>query len=554
MSENFYIKKRVIIAIVITIAVVIFTNQYWLIFKPMSVDFDILGAGRYEIEVQLNKKDNNKFDKIKKDFIDINLEEANHASFNVQKSRFPKRIKIIISNIQNNNPIKISNITFRHGKFNIDDLSQFKTDFGKLKIKENSLIIYPQNNSIISLEYIKSLNVQTAIKFDFKIFVIILILTFLFTYKLSNYVADFKTIQGKSRIEITFLTVFFVFLFVPMSHINQEEISKDENRTLAQLQPLFNEDKELNIEFGKQFNEWFNDRFCLRQFFLDTYNLKLLLSRNFITKNVVKGTDNWLFLGWKVSIDSYTNNTLFTDDELARIDNYLNSVNRYCITHNKSFYFFIAPDKSKIYPEYYPKSIKKVSDTSKTTQLIDYIRKNSKVKVIYPKDRLISKKNNNLLYWKDDTHWNLLGAYYGYSELINFIKKDYPKLQKYKVQEYTIEKHTGDLYKMTPVILRKIDNTDYTIPKVDDSKLCKYSKKEQDDVKCYNAKSSINLLMYRDSFSTSLIPYLAHSFSKSVFIWKRDVNAKAIQNADIIILEIVERNLPHLVNKHLEVQ
>ncbi len=547
------IKKRTIIAIIITIVTIIATNKLWLIFKPMPVDFDIKGKGQCNIEVQLNKKDNDKFNKIKTQNIILDLSKDTHASFNVKRSRFPKRIKFIITGLEDNSPIEISNVTLRNGKCNLDDLKQFSNSTGKLGIKNNSLIIYPDNN-VINLEYKKTLNARTAIKFDFKVFVIILILTYLLAYKLSNYVADFKTIKGKSRIEIIFLTIFFVFLFIPMSNISQENISKQENRTLAQYKPFINQDYEINYDYGKNFNEWFNDRFYLRKNFLDIQDLKLFLSTNWITKDVMKGSHDWLFLALKESTDSYSNSVMFTDEELNSIDSYLDNINKYCNTHNKKFYFIIAPDKSKIYPEYYPQRIIKVSDNSRSVQLIDYIKTHSNVNVIYPKEKLISLKDNKLLYWKNDTHWNLLGAYYGYSELMNVIKKDYATLTVYKVKDYTTEQHTGDLYNMAPAVLRKVDNTIYEIPKVDDSQLCKQPKEIRGDVICSNKSSNVNLLMYRDSFSSALIPYLAHSFGDSKYIWKYDVNFNAMKNADVIILEIVERLLPTLVNKQMEVK
>ena len=439
------IKKRTIIAIIVTTVTIIATNKQWLIFKPMPVDFDIKGKGHCNIEVQLNKKDNDKFNKIKSQNILLDLNKNTHANFNVKRSRFPKRIKFVITDLEDSSPVEMSNITLRNGKYKLDDLKQFSNSTGKLGIKNNSLIIYPDNN-VINLEYKKTLQVRTAIKFDFKLFAIILILTYLLAYKLSNYVADFETVKNKSRIEIIFLTIFFVFLFIPMSNISQENISKQENRTLAQYKPFINQDGEINYDYGKNFNEWFNDRFYLRQKFLDIQDLKLILSTNWITKDVMKGSNDWLFLAWKESTDSYSNSVMFTDEELNSIDSYLDNINKYCNTHNKKFYFIIAPDKSKIYPEYYPQRIMKVSDNSRSEQLIDYIKKHSNVNVIYPKEKLISSKDNKLLYWKNDTHWNLLGAYYGYSELMNVIKKDYATLAVYKVKDYTPQNNTLEIY------------------------------------------------------------------------------------------------------------
>ena len=133
------IKKRTIIAIIITIVTIIATNKLWLIFKPMPVDFDIKGKGRCNIEVQLNKKDNDKFDKIQSQSIILNLNKYTHANFNVKMAKFPKRIKLVITGLEDNSPVEISNITLRNGKYNLDDLKQFSNSTGNLGIKNNSI-------------------------------------------------------------------------------------------------------------------------------------------------------------------------------------------------------------------------------------------------------------------------------------------------------------------------------------------------------------------------------------------------------------------------------
>ena len=60
-------KKRTVIAIIITIICIIATNKFWLIFKPINVSFNIKGQGTPFIEVCLDKKKaGHKIDLIKK--------------------------------------------------------------------------------------------------------------------------------------------------------------------------------------------------------------------------------------------------------------------------------------------------------------------------------------------------------------------------------------------------------------------------------------------------------------------------------------------------------
>lgn len=95
---------------------------------------------------------------------------------------------------------------------------------------------------------------------DKLMFLSVLILAFLLSYKLVQYVSRFKIIENNSRIDIVFVVVFALLLFVPMSHISDAEKSLQENRMLAKY-PTFYSSSVLNNKFGEQFENWFNDRF-----------------------------------------------------------------------------------------------------------------------------------------------------------------------------------------------------------------------------------------------------------------------------------------------------
>ena len=524
------------------------TNKLWLDIKSIPANFIIQGNGKCNITVQLNKNNDNKFKKVKSDSKKIDLKKTKVAKFNIKRANRSKKFRIVIDNCENSNLIKIKNIQFRNGKYKFYDMDKYTVTGAKAEVKNNELIIYPKNEAIY-ITYNDKIKVKASMKFNFEIFVIILVLSFLLIYKASDYVADFSSIKHKSRIDIVFLLIFFSFLFVPMSHINQDKISKQENRRLATWQPFIKKNGEINFNFGKDYEKWFNDRFNLRQEFLNLNDFKLFLSNVVITKDVLQGKDGWLFLGWHSSIISYMNKVLFSDKELSNILSYLNRVDMYCKKHNKKFYFVIAPDKSRIYKEFYPDHIKQISQISKAQQLMDYLEKHSEIKTIYLKDKLISKKDKGLLYWKQDTHWNMLGAYYGYQEIMDVIIKDFPGIPVYKVKEYTTEKHTGDLYNMAPSILKKEDNIQYKIPKVSANEICNLNVKDRQDVICSNSKSNINLLMYRDSFTRALIPFIANTFGDSKYIWNFNINLNAIKDADVVILLMVERHLIALANK-----
>ena len=413
-------KKRNIIAIIITIITIIATVKYWFIIRPLPVNFDILGHGTCNIEVQLNKKDNDEFKKVKSESVYINLDEKKHADVLVNRAKYPKRIKLILSNLSTNEPITISNIQFRDGRFTLENIEKFKVDGASVVNKDNKLILTP-NNDVITLIYPDTLHIRARMDFDFLVFGIILILVYLLAYKLSNYVAEFNTIKGKSRVEVIFLTVFFVFLLIPMIHMNKDDISPQENRTLAKWKPIIAENNTINFEFGNNFNEWFNDRFNLRQAFVNLRSYITMIVANKCEKGVFDNKTKTIYPKWSfghidIDIIKYNIKALY-------------DFNNWCHKHNIKLYILIVPNKADIHTTRFDY----INDDYKHKAFVDYISEinyENEIKVIYPYSAMLNAVNNGKqLYFKTEHHWTDDGAFVGYNELMKMIVKDYPDVR-----------------------------------------------------------------------------------------------------------------------------
>lgn len=75
-------------------------------------------------------------------------------------------------------------------------------------------------------------------KYDVLLLITLFTLFFLLYFKILAWLMKLKWVQNKSRIDIVFLTIFFILLFVPMLHISDAEKSEQENRMLAKYTPL----------------------------------------------------------------------------------------------------------------------------------------------------------------------------------------------------------------------------------------------------------------------------------------------------------------------------
>lgn len=390
----------------------------------------------------------------------------------------------------------------------------------------------------------------TSINFDFYIFVIIAIISYLGGLKLTDYLADFKDIRHQSRIEIIFLTVFFILLFIPMSHISNKKFDMREWRNYEVYKPFINDNLEINYKYGSDFEKWYGDRFNYRDKFLYLHDLKYLINRKIISNTVIEGEDNWLFYNIPSSNRSYQN-TKLTTTELSNISEYIFQIDTYCKKHGKKFYFIVAPDKFKIYGEYYNKSIIKNKPDSEgmTYQLKEYLKNNYNINLIYPIDELLNHKNNDYVYYKDDTHWTRLGAYYGYRTLMTSINKDFPEVKIYVPKKYQFIKYKGDLNRaLSDFIKVAPEQYRYKEPILKGISKCEIL----DNGECSNPKGAkYKVILYRDSFGRTIIPYMTYSFSYIKYLKKFDINKSDIENSNIVILEIVERSLPKLAEQHM---
>ena len=56
-------------------------------------------------------------------------------------------------------------------------------------------------------------------------------------------------------------------------------------------------------------------------------------------------------------------------------------------------------------------------------------------------------------------------------------------------------------------------------------------------------------VVFRDSFTTALVPFLAEHFSRTVFLWQKDFIPEQVveEGADVVIYEIASRHLYNFV-------
>lgn len=316
---------------------------------------------------------------------------------------------------------------------------------------------------------------------------------------------------------------------------------------------VFNEQNILKTDFTKpkmvkgKIKQFYSKDFLFNSPFVNYYlHFKMeILKENPIPFNVVNGHNGWYFLGnnHQNTLNDTFGNDSFSIDELVLINNNLLTINNYFKSKNIKLYVVIPPNKNTVYREYLPYKLNK--SQTKLEQLQSYLQ-DSEISFINLAEHLIPAKTKGALYFKTDTHWNTYGAFLGYEKIMEHIQENF-QIESENILNYNIEYNFEQLGDLTRML--KINTLEKSI----------FIKKPNDDLsedytKPYlhytNPNKDFKLLMFRDSFANHLIPFFNDTFGETVYFKDYTIKPNLIEQEkpDIVIIEIVERDLKMLLN------
>ena len=221
-----------------------------------------------------------------------------------------------------------------------------------------------------------------------------------------------------------FLISFFSLIIVPLIFMNHKEgaISITENRVLAPTAKLYLKNGQINKNYFKDIEKWFNDNIGFRE---------TLVALDAKIQYCIFNRINQMPLGEHgelapyESIDDLQHRNLFTTDEINKLTTSYQVMANYLHSLGIQVFYMQCWDKNTIYPEQYPSTIKIQSAFSKADQIENSLKNNTDIIVIPIKEKLISEKKNYSVYgeWAEPWHWTQRGAYIGYQQLIAAINK-----------------------------------------------------------------------------------------------------------------------------------
>ena len=151
------------------------------------------------------------------------------------------------------------------------------------------------------------------------------------------------------------------------------------------------------------------------------------------------GKEGWLYYTGDKSIQDYQKNLSLNPKDLQKAMNSLSVIKRQVGKNGGKLIVIIAPDKQTIYPQYMPEQITVFGQASRMDQLMKFIQERKiDIELVDLRPVLIDASLSNEVYYKTDTHWNCLGAYYAYQKTMSDASISFPKLAPHPLSDFDL--------------------------------------------------------------------------------------------------------------------
>jgi hypothetical protein len=310
--------------------------------------------------------------------------------------------------------------------------------------------------------------------------------------------------------------------------------------------------------FPEAFEKFFEDRFGLRNLLIRGYSLmKWNILHSSISPKVVVGKDGWLFfngdpaIGDSNPITDYRGIDPLELYELEWLRWMFDGQTRWLQENGMKFLLVVLPSKTGIYPEYLPSKYTRTGSPRWREQFVSYLQENSEVPILDAGPSILEASETNRVFMKSDTHWNDLGAYQTYRDIVEALTPWFPDMKSIPQSSFdTLEREEdgGDLARLLHLddIIR--ERQFRLIPRFT---LQSPNRPESDHPRARVFGGTGNndhptAYVYRDSFTANLIPMLSELFREVEYEWGQG-GAKMVgieeRNPDVVLQIVGDRIL-----------
>lgn len=289
--------------------------------------------------------------------------------------------------------------------------------------------------------------------------------------------------------------------------------------------------------YTKSYEKYINDNFGFRDYFISLSNtIDVKLFNKSTSKNVFIGKNGYLYIGEEMK--DYDRNSGLSDEDITKIAKNIKEFQNKLAAEGKNYIFYVAPNKSTIYPEDVGRTPLYNSRENNYDKFVKALEKEN-VNTFDVKKFLLGYKNKYQLYYKSDTHWNNIAAALVGNHVLSTFKDKYGDIGDVSIKNVHQENYYGDLDGLLGLAGGR---QEYTA-----------------DIKIENKNVLLpKSLGYFDSFSYSVLNILNTCFSERIDYYNvqqplEDTFPSVDSDAKLVYFEIVERYLPQLKDYNFDV-
>lgn len=337
---------------------------------------------------------------------------------------------------------------------------------------------------------------------------------------------------------LIYIAAVLVLALVPFAGMSVAATNETtENKELAEFPELRSEGA-WNLHFLGDLGVYFEEHFAFRQ---ELVAANALLRGRLLgvsaSDQVLVGKDGWLY--YTGTLDDYLGENQMSEKGLRNAVSNLSLMQQHIEDRGSRFVLTIAPNKNSLYDSNMPSNYRKGAGNNHTR--ITGLLKEAGIHFVDLYEAF--EGTGECLYLKGDSHWNNKGALLACQKLMDGLGKEYDAsaYDSYEVRR----EHIGDLAEMLySVAVEPEDNIYYDrIPiyaYVNDAEDV-----EEDWIETINPNGQGTLLMFRDSFGNSMLPFLANEFEHGYFSRLVPYNLGNLDQyrPEYVIVERVERRL-----------
>lgn len=313
-----------------------------------------------------------------------------------------------------------------------------------------------------------------------------------------------------------------------------------ENRRLAE-KPVLVEDGVWNRDYIREWGDWFEDHFAFRSFFVTADSV--IQSKVFHVSNmdsVIVGSDGWLY--YTSTLSDYLGGDTLSKRGIWNIAHNLSLIQESVEERGTVFLFTVAPNKNSLYGGHMPYyDAYRVSDVKNMTILEPEL---AEWKISYADLFSEFEREKEVLYLKQDSHWNQKGAVLAYNTMLDILQVEHENFET--VDSVRTRDSYGDLNQMLyPIPMNPEWN--YTYQKDTSYHYVTDTDSVEDAwIETQNTAGQGSLLMFRDSFGNTLLPLMADTFERGYFSKGTPYQLESYleqYHPSYVIVEKVERNV-----------